>query len=112
MQLPFRNPVVYAILTAVFFGSGAPFAKALLGSVPPMMLSFLIYLGSGLGLGAYLLLRRLFGSVRSKEESTLRKADLKWLAGVIIFGGFLAPLVLMTSLVQTPSATAALLLNF
>jgi drug/metabolite transporter (DMT)-like permease len=37
---------------------------------------------------------------------------LRWLAGAIISGGILAPIILMISLKNTPASTASLLLNF
>ena len=37
---------------------------------------------------------------------------MKWLAGAIISGGILAPIILMISLKSTPASTASLLLNF
>ncbi len=45
-------------------------------------------------------------------EAGIRKADIKWLAGAIISGGVMAPIVLMVSLQNTPASTASLLLNF
>ena len=39
-----------AILAAVLFGASTPFAKLLLGKMPPVLLAGLLYLGSGIGL--------------------------------------------------------------
>lgn len=105
-------PYVYAIAAAALFGSGAPFAKVLLGGIGPATLAGLLYMGSGLGMAAYLALVRLGGNHRDAAEASLCRSDLPWIAGVVIFGGFLAPLTLMLSLQATPAATAALLLNF
>ena len=44
-----------ALAAAVLFGASTPFAKLLAGDVPPLLLAGLLYLGSGLGLGALLL---------------------------------------------------------
>jgi drug/metabolite transporter (DMT)-like permease len=38
-----------AILAAVLFGASTPFAKLLLGEIPPVLLAGLLYLGSGAG---------------------------------------------------------------
>jgi hypothetical protein len=41
-----------ALAAALLFGASTPFAKLLVGDVPPLLLAGLLYLGSGLGLGA------------------------------------------------------------
>lgn len=105
-------PYVYALAAAALFGSGAPLAKVLLEGIGPATLAGLLYMGSGLGMAAYLALMRLGGNSREVAEASLCRGDLPWIGGVVIFGGFLAPLTLMLSLQATPAATAALLLNF
>lgn len=99
-----------ALLAAVLFGASAPFAKALLQDVQPIPLAALLYLGSGAG---QLLLKLLSRAGRGDEtEAPLVRRDLPWLAGAVISGGVLAPIVLMFSLTATPAGTASLLLNF
>lgn len=98
-----------ALLSAVLFGASTPAAKWLLGGISPWLLAGLLYLGSGLGLGAVLLARRLLR--RAAEEAPIRAADLPWLAGAVAFGGGAGPVLLMLGLAQTPASTAALLLN-
>ena len=44
-----RN-VVFALLAAALFGASTPFAKLLVGNLPPILLAGLLYLGSGIGL--------------------------------------------------------------
>ncbi|MBN2733924.1 MAG: EamA family transporter [Methanomicrobiaceae archaeon] len=104
--------VIYAILAAVLFGGCAPIAKYLLDGIEPIILAGLLYLGSGFGLLAYLVLNRILSGKRDLIEASLQKSDIPWLFGVVFFGGFLAPVILMYSLVMTPAATASLLLNF
>lgn len=54
-----RNTGVQAALAAaLLFGAGTPIAKLLLVDVSPWMLAGLLYLGSGIGLGVYRLIRR------------------------------------------------------
>ena len=51
--------------------------------------------------------------MRAKDaEADIKPPDVKWLAGAIISGGILAPIILMISLQNTPASTASLLLNF
>ncbi|NIJ46728.1 DMT family transporter [Rhizomicrobium electricum] len=102
--------VPLALSSAVLFGASTPFAKLLLGNgIGPWLLAGLLYLGSGIGLGLYGSLRRSAGPVST--EAPLRRADIPWLALVILCGGVAGPLLLMLGLTRTPASSAALLLN-
>jgi len=102
--------VLQALLAAIFFGASAPIAKLLLGgSMSPIFLAAFLYLGSGTGTFLVKLTQRM----QAKEvEADIKSPDVKWLAGAIITGGILAPIILMISLQNTPASTASLLLNF
>jgi drug/metabolite transporter (DMT)-like permease len=101
--------ILQALSAAIFFGASAPIAKLLLGDIAPIFLAAFLYLGSGTGIALVKLTQR----VRSKEvEAGIKPPDIKWLAGAIIAGGVLAPIVLIVSLQNTPASTASLLLNF
>lgn len=99
-----------ALLAAVLFGISAPFAKALLTGASPQLLAGLLYLGSGVGLAVIWLARGGRGG-RGSREAALTRRDAPWLAGAIVFGGMLGPLLLMIGLVRTPASSASLLLN-
>lgn len=100
------SPATFAALSAAFlFGGSTPFAKQLVGDISPILLAGLLYLGSGLGLALARLIRD------KRWHSGLLKNEWKWLWGVIIFGGILAPTLLMIGLTQTSAATTSLLLN-
>ena len=45
-----NRSVLFALLAAALFGASTPFAKLLVGNMPPVLLAGLLYLGSGLGL--------------------------------------------------------------
>ena len=94
----------------MLFGASTPCAKLLLGQVGPQWLAGLLYLGSGVGLGAWALLRRAFG-LGKPQEAPLAKAELPWLGGAILAGGVVAPVLLMFGLRGTPASSASLLLN-
>ena len=102
--------VPLAIGSAVLFGASTPLAKLLLGAgVDPWLLAGLLYLGSGLGLAVVYLVR---GAVAASPlEAPLRRADLPWLALVVLAGGGVGPVLLMLGLRATAASTAALLLN-
>ena len=85
-------------------------AKLLVGNMPPLLLAGLLYLGSGLGLGALLLIRRAKDPAAAKEMRIPRR-EVPWLLGAILFGGVLGPALLMVGLTQTSGASASLLLN-
>ena len=96
-----------ALIAAGLFGASAPFAKRLLVGSSPQTLAGLLYVGSGVGL---LVLRSLrLPNLRS--EKSLQRKDLPWLAGAILAGGGLAPVLLMNGLQRTPASAASLLLN-
>jgi hypothetical protein len=43
-----KNELI-ALCAAALFGASTPFAKLLIGDIPPVLLAGLLYLGSGLG---------------------------------------------------------------
>lgn len=104
-------PIIQALLAALLFGASAPLAKILLGQIEPIPLAAFLYLGSGIGLLIYQIIINLINNDK-KGEAPLSKKDFPWLLGAILFGGIIAPIILMTSLKITPASTAALLLNF
>ena len=100
-----RNVGVQAgIISAILFGAGTPIAKILLDSVNPWLLAGLLYTGSGLGLGLYRLARR-------APRVRLSRRELLPLSGAVLFGGMLAPVLLMAGLAGMPATGASLLLN-
>ena len=101
--------IALALGSAALFGMSTPAAKLLLGTVDPWLTAGLLYLGAGIGLGATRLLRN---AVRlAPAEAPLRAGDLPWLAGVVLTGGVIAPVLLMFGLARTGAASASLLLN-
>jgi drug/metabolite transporter (DMT)-like permease len=102
--------VALALASAVLFGASTPFAKLLLGQgAGPWLLAGLLYLGSGVGLSATLMVRRL--AKVASTEAPLRRHDLPWLLLVILFGGIAGPVLLMLGLAHTTASSGALLLN-
>ncbi len=105
------NPagIVLALASAALFGASTPAAKLLLGTLDPWLLAGLLYLGSGLGLGAVMAMQRVRG--RAATEAALAAGDLPWLAGATLAGGVIAPVLLLAGLARTAASTASLLLN-
>lgn len=106
--------VVYALLAALLFGITTPLAKGLLVGTSPVLLAGLFYLGSGIGLGFYLLTTELAAQITGQHkssEASLKGTDLPWLAGAIIFGGIIAPALLLFGLATIKASSASLFLN-
>src|ERR1035437_774328 len=102
--------VGFALVAAVLFGASTPLAKSLLPQVAPVLMAGLLYLGSGVGLGVYRLIRSRTNATGPREAALTRK-DLPWLAGAIVAGGVVGPVLLMWGLLATPASSASLLLN-
>jgi len=101
-----RFAIACALASAALFGASTPFAKLLLGEVSPWLLAATLYLGSGLGLAAWLALRS-----RPERAEPMHARDWPWLAGAIACGGVAAPVLLMFGLALSDAGAAALLLN-
>jgi len=104
-------PRAIALSGAVMFGASVPLSKLLFDRVEPLMVAALLYLGMGLGMLPFKAYRTL-GAKDGKQEAPLAMEDMPWVLGTVVFGGILAPVVMMVSLDRTPGSTASLLLNF
>lgn len=100
-----RRGAAYGLLAAVLFGLSAPIAKRLLGVVGPQLLAGLLYLGAGLGLSLWRGLRP------AQREAPLQRQDAPALAGVVVAGGVLGPLLLLVGLERVSGVVGSLLLN-
>lgn len=104
-----RPAALYALGAAALFGASTPFAKLLLGEVSPLVLAAALYLGSGIGLAAWIALRtRLPGR---EPAAPIMKADWPWIAAAIAAGGVAGPILLMQGLARSDASGASLLLN-
>ncbi|ODU48757.1 MAG: hypothetical protein ABS92_07690 [Thiobacillus sp. SCN 63-374] len=101
-----RSAIWPALAAATLFGASTPLVKLLVGELPTLMLAGLLYLGSGLGLAAIRLLRD-----RGWKPSGLAPGEWPWLAGAIVFGGMLGPVLLVFGLTHTDAGAASLMLN-
>ncbi|MET0444957.1 MAG: DMT family transporter [Pseudorhodoplanes sp.] len=100
-----------ALLSAVLFGVSTPAAKALLGTIDPVILAGLLYCGAGFGIGV---LRRLAAPMLRQAklaQAQLVRGDIPWLAGAVVAGGIAGPILMMLGLYRTEAAAASLLLT-
>lgn len=101
--------VLQAIIAAALFGLNSPFAKLLLGEIPPMFMAAFLYLGAALGMSVIWLA---YGAKKQKEtEAKLSKGDAPWVILMILLD-IAAPFLLMSGLALTTAANASLLMNF
>lgn len=108
-MIAMRTGPALALGAAVLFGLSTPAAKSLVGTVDPWLLAGLLYLGSGLGLAAYRLSRLLLG--HATPDPAVSGRDLRWLAGAIVFGGLIGPVLLTYGLSAGTAVQSSLLLN-
>jgi drug/metabolite transporter (DMT)-like permease len=107
--LKINRGIAAAIGAAALFGLSTPLAKSLVGSTTPLLLAGLLYVGSGIGLAALLVVRTAAGGRRSITWP--RGSDTWWLFGAVVTGGVLGPFLLMYGLQATDAASASLILN-
>jgi drug/metabolite transporter (DMT)-like permease len=106
-----RVAAAYALVSAALFGVSTPAAKALLGAIDPGVLAGLLYCGAGVGVAILRRVRPFSLSAADAPEIALTRADIPWLAGAIIAGGVVGPVLLMFGLAQTDASAASLLLT-
>jgi len=97
--------VVLGLAAAFTFGAGTPFAKLLVDETGPQLLAGLLYLGAFTALLVAVPVRR------RRSEARVRQADLPRLAGMVLAGGVLAPVLLLVGLERVSGSTGSLLLN-
>lgn len=95
-----------AVLSALLFGLATPAAHLLLAHSDPLMLSALLYLGSGVGL-ALITLPRAGGL----QLAALQRREWLPLAAAVILGGVVAPVCLLAGLRDIGATRASVLLN-
>ena len=100
--------VPLALGSAALFGATPAFSKLLLDTVSPLMLAGIFYLGAGIGLSIYMLLR---SSAARESEARLKRSDLPFLALAIVAGGIVGPVLLMLGVERSAASTSSLLLN-
>jgi drug/metabolite transporter (DMT)-like permease len=98
--------VALALLSAILFGASTPASKLLLGSLGPFQLAGLLYLGAALGMALPLWRER-----RDQAPVRLDARNRGRLAGAVIFGGVLGPVLLLFGLRLSSAASVSLWLN-
>ena len=95
-----------ALAAAVLFGASIPASKLLLASFQPYQLAGLLYLGAALAMAPAVVAEgRRLGPVRLDRANAIR------LAGLVILGGMVGPVMLLAALRLASAGSVALLLN-
>jgi len=100
------RPIILAMLAAILFGGSTPLGKILLSEWSPQQLAGLLYLGAALGVSLPILIGRkgLFSGIPNR-------ANIRRLAGAILFGGILGPIFLLVGLRLASASSVSLWLN-
>ena len=101
MSSVFLGPLGLALLAAALFGAATPASKWLLGALTPLQLAGLLYLGAALAVTPALLRAR----ARTLPQD---RAGRRRLVGVIVLGGGLAPVLLLSGLRLASAASVSL----
>ena len=98
-----KSGVRNCILAALLFGASTPAASVIASEMRPLVLAGLLYLGAAIAVAPWWVSRR----------PTVAALRSNWtlLALAIVAGGAVGPALLTAGLVDTPAATASLLLN-
>jgi len=111
LHVPHQNRgAAYGLAAAALFGMSPPLAKLLLPEAGPLLIAGLLYLGAGLGLLAF---ERLFyrGSDASRREAPVKPSDRWLLAGIVVAGGIVGPVLMLWGLQRVTGVLGSLLLN-
>jgi drug/metabolite transporter (DMT)-like permease len=96
---------LFGLCAAALFGLSAPLAKVLLGTISPVLLAGLLYLGAALGLWVHRAV------APPTNEAQLGRADARKLAIVVLAGGVAGPALMLFGLSKVTALTGSLLLN-
>ncbi len=95
----------FGISAAALFGVSTPLAKHLVGDVRPQLLAGLLYASAAVVLSAAMVVRS------SPKEARLRRSDAPTMLAVTVFGGVIAPVMLLVGLERVTGVAGSLLLN-
>jgi drug/metabolite transporter (DMT)-like permease len=97
--------IVLAAASAALFAAATPAGKLLLADLTPLQLAGLLYLGAALAMAVV-------ESVRPAPRPAPMDSRNRWrLAGAVVAGGAVGPVLLLAALQLAPATQVALLLN-
>jgi len=100
-----RFAIITGILSGFLFGVATPFSKLLLADLNSFQLAGLLYLGAGLAMIPFIIKKsnnlKLLFQTGNRAKTT----------GIILFGGFMGPLLLLAGLKTANAASVSIWLN-
>lgn len=100
-----RFAIVTGLLSGFLFGVATPFSKLLLAGMNSFQLAGLLYLGAALAMFPYIFRRN------NNLSLLFQKGSWAKTTGIIFFGGFLGPLLLLAGLRSANAASVSIWLN-
>lgn len=100
-----RFAIITGILSGFLFGIATPFSKLLLGGLNSFQLAGLLYLGAAFAMLPYIFRKNNNIKLLFKPGSRFKTT------GIIFFGGFLGPLLLLAGLKTANAASVSIWLN-
>lgn len=98
------RPFLWCLVAAVLFGASTPAAKLLVNTFGPILLSGVLYAGAALAVLPF--------AVRDRGQQVTDSSKSRWrLAGAVIFGGIVGPVLLMKGLQIAPASAVSLWLT-
>lgn len=98
--------VLIGLFAGLLFGVATPLSKIILSQLNSFVLAGLLYIGAALAFLPFIIRNR------KAELEALKQTGKKWyLAGVILFGGILGPLLLMIGLKTANAMSVSIWLN-
>ena len=98
-----RGAVLAALAAALLFGAAAPLLKPMADRLPPLVVAGLLYVGAALAVTPV--------TWRGTSRSSLDARSARRLAGAVIAGGVVAPVLMLVALRFASAASVALLLS-
>lgn len=100
-----RFAIITGILSGFLFGVATPFSKILLAGLNSFQLAGLLYLGAAIAMFPYTLRKN------SNLKLLFQSDNRAKITGIIFFGGFLGPLLLLAGLKTANAASVSIWLN-
>ena len=100
------GPVLIGVVSAALFGIATPLSKVLLADLSQFQLAGLLYLGAGVAMLPFVVLRR-----RTSSRIPVDGKNALRLGAAVLFGGCLGPVLLLSGLASAQAASVSLWLN-
>jgi drug/metabolite transporter (DMT)-like permease len=99
-----RSPLAWCVLSAALFGASTPATKHFADRLGPFAIAGLLYVGAAVAVCPW--------ALRSRWRGTAMTAPQRlYLAGALVFGGVVGPVLLVAALAIAPAGSVALWLN-